>query len=62
MNDDTRNLVAALATLIDAVTTGAPRDFLEAACKDGMHAIKAATGTSYEELNSGEFFTWGRTK
>lgn len=60
MNEQQYNLIGALATLIDAVASGAPRDFLEAACKDGATAIEAATGESYDQL-PGEFFTWGRT-
>lgn len=61
MTEEQYNLIGALATLIDAVATGAPTDFLEAACKDGMQAIEAATRQPYGELSQ-EYFTWGRTE
>lgn len=60
LDDERYNLIGALATLIDAVTTGAPRDFLEAAAKDGAQAIQDATGELFEKLPN-EFFTWGKT-
>lgn len=61
MDQTTINLIGALATIMDAVSTSAPADFVEAACKDGARAIEAATGRPYSELPP-EFFTWGPTR
>lgn len=55
-------LTSALATLVDAVTSNAPADFLEAAARDGIQALKAATGKTWDELNDPKYFTWGKTK
>jgi len=60
MTDQQNALVAALATIIDAISTNAPRDFLEAACKDGAIAIEATTRTPFDELPP-HYFTWGKT-
>lgn len=54
------DIAAALATLIDAITTHAPHDFLEAATRDGIHALEQAYDRPYAELPP-SLFRWGRT-